>query len=70
MLLALAPPGSVTATPAAAITPAAPAVIVIVRSLDWCRSRAAIAASREPGRAALGWWRHSDPPGCYPLTSS
>jgi hypothetical protein len=54
VLLALAPPGSATATPAAAITPAAPAVIVIVRSLDWCRSRAAIAASREPGRAALG----------------
>lgn len=54
MPLAWALPGSVMATPAAAITPAAPAATVIVRSLDWCRSLAAIAACRELGRAALG----------------
>jgi hypothetical protein len=40
-------PGRVTATPAAASTLAAPAAIVTDRSLEWCRSRAAIAACRE-----------------------
>jgi len=54
VLAAPVPPGRVTATPAAAITPAAAAAIVIVRSRDWCRSRAAIAAAREPGRAGPG----------------
>ena len=41
------PAGSVTATPAVASTPAAPAASVIDRSLDWCRSLAAIASWRD-----------------------
>jgi hypothetical protein len=40
-------PGRVTATPVAASTLAAPAAIVTDRNLEWCRSRAAIAACRE-----------------------
>ena len=39
-------PGRVTATPVAASTLAAPAAIVTDRSLEWFRSRAAIAACR------------------------
>ena len=54
VLAELVPPGRVTATPAAAITPAAPAASVIVRSRDWFRSRAAIAAAGEPGLRGLG----------------
>jgi hypothetical protein len=48
-------PGSVTATPVAASTLAAPAAIVTDRNLERCRSRAAIAACRAR-RSSLSCW--------------
>jgi hypothetical protein len=60
VVAACAEPGSVTPMPAAASTLAAPAARVTVRSLDWCRFLAAIAASR---RSSLAGFVMTIPPG-------
>ena len=51
--LLVCPAGSATATPAVASRPAAPAATVIDRSLDWCRSLAAIASWRDRASPVL-----------------
>jgi hypothetical protein len=63
------PPGRVTATPVAASTLAAPAAIVTDRNLEWCRSRAAIAACLLR-RSSRPCWVIVDPLRLISLTSA